>query len=87
MATMITPSIPTSQFVVNVISQRLGVDPNSVVPSARIVDDLGGDAEDNHRELANAFADALNILITDQQAETLHTVQDCINLMTTILGK
>jgi acyl carrier protein len=66
--------------VKKVIQQQLGIQPESIVPAANLIDDLGADSLDSV-ELVMAFEEAFDMQIPDTLAETLHTVQDLIDLV------
>jgi acyl carrier protein len=66
--------------VKKVIQQQLGIPPDSIVPAANLIDDLGADSLDSV-ELVMAFEEAFDMQIPDTLAETLHTVQDLIDLV------
>lgn len=60
------------------IVEYLGVDEDEVTANASFVDDFGVDSLDTI-ELTMAFEETFDIEIPDDDAETLHTVQDAIN--------
>ena len=64
--------------IVNIIAEKLSVEPGEVVPQASFVDDLGADSLDLV-ELIMAMEEAFDKEISDEEAEKLQTVQDAIN--------
>ena len=64
--------------IVNIIAEKLSVEPDEVVPKASFVDDLGADSLDLV-ELIMAMEEAFDKEISDEEAEKLQTVQDAIN--------
>ena len=74
------------QRVQSIVAERLGVDESKVVPSASFTDDLEADSLDLV-DLILAFQDEFStddnpIEISDEDAETLLTVQDAIPYLT-----
>jgi acyl carrier protein len=63
-----------------VIVDKLGVDPEKVVPEARFIEDLGADSLDTV-ELIMGLEDKFGLEITDEEAEKIRTVQDAINFI------
>jgi len=66
------------QQVVNIIAEHLGRDIDDVIPTAKLIDDLGADSLDGV-ELMMAFDEEFGVNIPDEVAEAVITVQDCIN--------
>jgi acyl carrier protein len=64
--------------VKRIISEKLGVDLEEVVPEASFVDDLGADSLDLV-ELIMSMEEIFEIDISDEDAEKLVTVQDAID--------
>ena len=64
--------------VKEIISEKLSVAPEEVVPEASFVDDLGADSLDLV-EMIMAMEDKFGINIADEEAEKIKTVQDAIN--------
>jgi acyl carrier protein len=56
-----------------IIVDRLGVDPKEITPEASFIDDLGADSLDTV-ELVMAFEEEFDIEIPDEDAEHLTTV-------------
>lgn len=74
------------QRVQSIVAERLGVDESKVVPSASFTDELEADSLDLV-DLILAFQDEFStddnpIEISDEDAETLLTVQDAITYLT-----
>ena len=72
--------------VQKIVAERLGVDESAVVPGASFTDDLEADSLDLV-DLILAFQDEFStddnpIEISDEDAETLLTVQDAITYLT-----
>jgi acyl carrier protein len=60
-----------------IISEKLSVDMEEVIPAASFVDDLGADSLDLV-ELIMSMEEEFDIDISDEDAEKLVTVQDAI---------
>ncbi len=58
-----------------IVANQLGVDPDEVVPEARILDDLGADSLDVV-ELVMALEESFDIIVPDEDVEGLTTVAD-----------
>ncbi len=58
-----------------IVSNQLGVEPKEVVPAARILDDLGADSL-NVVELIMALEETYDIIVPDEDAESLETIAD-----------
>jgi acyl carrier protein len=69
----------------DIITEQLGVDKDSVVPTASFIDDLNADQSDLAELIAyveKGFSTpTLKIEITDEEIEKLITVQDLIDLL------
>ena len=57
------------------VSEQLGVDRAEMIPSAKILDDLGADSLDVV-ELVMALEEAFDIEIPDEDAEMMNTIGD-----------
>ena len=64
--------------VKKIIAEKLSVDLSEVVPEASFVDDLGADSLDLV-ELIMTLEDELGIIVSDEDAMTMHTVSDVVN--------
>ena len=64
--------------IIKLIAERLDVDMDEVVPKASLVDDLGADSLDLV-ELVMTMEEEFEIEISDEEAETLVTVQNAID--------
>jgi acyl carrier protein len=59
----------------NLVSEQLGVDRGELIPTAKILDDLGADSLDVV-ELVMALEEAFDIEIPDEDAELMNTIGD-----------
>ncbi len=64
--------------VISLIAKQLDVEKSSIKPAASFVDDLGADSLDTV-ELVMAIEDEFSIVIPDDDAESIVTVQDAID--------
>jgi len=60
-----------------IVHEKLGVSEEKVIPTATFVDDLGADSLDTV-ELIMAVEDGFDLIIEDEDAEKLRTVQDAL---------
>jgi len=67
--------------VKELIVEKLGVEENEIVPTARFIEDLGADSLDTV-ELIMKFEDEFNMEIPESEAEKLRTVQDAVDYIT-----
>jgi acyl carrier protein len=67
-----------AEKVKKIISEKLSVDLEEVVPEASFVDDLGADSLDLV-ELIMSMEEEFDIEISDEKAELLVTVKDAID--------
>ena len=68
----------TKLKVIDIIVDKLGVDPSEVTPEANFTNDLGADSLDTV-ELIMEFEKEFNISIPDDQAENIQTVGEAIS--------
>ncbi|OYT15389.1 MAG: acyl carrier protein [Bacteroidetes bacterium 4572_77] len=68
----------TKVKVIDIIVDKLGVDPSEVTPEANFTNDLGADSLDTV-ELIMEFEKEFNISIPDDQAENIQTVGEAIS--------
>ncbi|GGM12146.1 acyl carrier protein [Deinococcus aerophilus] len=68
----------TFDDVKDVIVDKLGVDADKVNPEARFVEDLGADSLETV-ELIMGLEDKFGITISDEDAETIRTVQAAVD--------
>ncbi len=66
------------QEMIDIIAEQLSVDKNKIVPEASFVDDLGADSLDLV-ELIMAMEEGFDIEISDEDAESITTVQKAID--------
>lgn len=85
----------TNERVRKIIVEHLGVEPERVVPEARLVppdgersgdDDLGADSLDVV-ELVMAFEEEFEIQIEDGTESNLRTVRDCTDLIDKLVAQ
>ena len=67
--------------VTQVLMEQLGVHEDQVVPGANIEEDLEADSLDRV-ELVLAVEDEFGIHLSDEEADTLETVGDIVELVT-----
>jgi acyl carrier protein len=63
--------------IIDIIVDKLGVDPSEVTPEASFTNDLGADSLDTV-ELIMEFEKEFNMSIPDDQAENIQTVGEAI---------
>ena len=63
-----------------IIMEQLGVEEDQITPEASFIDDLGADSLDTV-ELVMAFEEEFDIVIPDEDAEKIRTVQDVIDYL------
>ena len=68
-----------------IICEQLDVSEDDVVPAASFVDDLGADSLDQV-ELIMAMEEEFDVSISDEDAETIRTVQDAIDYVNKASG-
>ncbi|MBZ9715246.1 acyl carrier protein [Deinococcus multiflagellatus] len=68
----------TFEDVKDVIVDKLGVDADKVTPEARFVEDLGADSLETV-ELIMGLEDRFGITISDEDAESIRTVQAAVD--------
>ena len=76
----------TSEKVMQIIVDKLGVDPSEVTPEASFTNDLGADSLDTV-ELIMEFEKEFNVQIPDDQAESITTVGQAIKYLDENAGK
>ena len=67
-----------AEKIKKIICEQLSVEEADVVPEASFVDDLGADSLDQV-ELIMAMEEEFDVSISDEDAETIRTVQDAID--------
>ncbi len=69
----------SEEKIIEIIADRLQVDPEKITPDAAFIDDLGADSLDTV-ELIMAFEEEFGIEeIPDEEAEKIRTVKDAID--------
>jgi len=63
-----------------VVVEKLGVEPDQVVPEARFIEDLNADSLDIV-ELVMGLEDEFGLEISDEEAENIRTVGDAIKFI------
>lgn len=63
-----------------ILTDKIGIDENEVVNDANLADDFGLDSLDNV-EVIMEVEKAFNILIPDEDAESIKTVDDIVNYL------
>jgi len=63
-----------------VVVEKLGVEPEQVVPEARFIEDLNADSLDIV-ELVMGLEDEFGLEISDEEAENIRTVGDAIKFI------
>ena len=69
-----------AQRVVALLTQRLGISPEMVTPTAELAEDLGVDSVDAV-EFALALEREFNVALPDQIIADVRTVQDVVDLV------
>jgi len=64
--------------VVSIVTEQLGIDPKTVKPESRFIEDLGADSLDTV-ELVMAVEEEFDVSIPDGVAEKLRTVRDLVS--------
>ena len=68
----------TENKIKEIVVKHLGIDESKVIPESKFIDDLGADSLDTV-ELVMAFEEEFGVEIPDDAAETILTVQDAID--------
>ena len=71
-------SSETSNRVIEIVVDKLGVEQNKVTENAKFIDDLGADSLDTV-ELIMEFEDEFSIEIPDEDAETILSVKEAVD--------
>ena len=66
------------QKIKSIVVKHLGIDESKVTPESKFIDDLGADSLDTV-ELVMAFEEEFGIDIPDDAAETILTVQNAMD--------
>ena len=66
--------------VQEIISEQLGINADDITPESSFVDDLGADSLDIV-ELLMAFSDEFDVEISDEDAESIETVNDVLEYL------
>ena len=68
----------TLQKVIDIVSDKLGVEKSQIKAESKIIEDLGADSLDSV-ELVMAFEEEFGCEIPDEEAEKILTVQDAVS--------
>ena len=68
----------TEEQVKKIVAEHLGIDESKVTPESKFIDDLGADSLDTV-ELVMAFEEEFGVDIPDDAAETILTVQNAMD--------
>lgn len=63
-----------------IIAEQLGIPENEIVPTAKFIEDLGGDSLDAV-ELTMALEETFNIEIPDEEVDKMKTVGDILTYL------
>jgi acyl carrier protein len=66
-----------AQRVTSIVGEQLGVGPESCIPEANLLDDLGADSLDVV-ELVMALEEAFGIQVPDEDVENIRTIRDIV---------
>ena len=80
------PQRSTYDHVCKVLDDMLGLSPQELTPTSRIVEDLGADSLDVV-EIVMALEEEFGIEIPDEDTEKLHTVSDVVAYIDRLKGK
>lgn len=69
-----------TERVKELIADQLGLQPDDITPESSFVDDLGADSLDLV-ELLMAFSEEFDVEISDEEAETIETVEDVLEYL------
>ncbi|MDY6905514.1 MAG: acyl carrier protein [Thermodesulfobacteriota bacterium] len=67
--------------VKRILAERLDMDASEIQPDAEFINDLGADSLDIV-ELLMSLEDEFDLEISDDEAETIRTVEDAVNFIT-----
>jgi len=67
----------TTELVISIIANKLGVEKSLITPEATFVEDLGADSLDTV-ELVMALEEEFSIEIPDEEAEKIRTLSDVL---------
>ena len=68
----------TENKIKEIVVKHLGISESKVIPESKFIDDLGADSLDTV-ELVMAFEEEFGVEIPDDAAETILTVQNAID--------
>ncbi len=71
--------------VKNIISNKLGVDPEKITDEARFIDDFGADSLDTV-DLVMALEEEFNITISNAEGQEIQSVKDAIEFVQKKIG-
>lgn len=66
--------------VAELLAEHLGIDASTITPESEVVKDLGADSLDVV-QLLMELEDNFNIVVSEEEAATLRTVGDIVNII------
>lgn len=66
--------------VAELLAEHLGIDASTITPESEVVNDLGADSLDVV-QLLMELEDNFNIVVSEEEAATLRTVGDIVNII------